>query len=59
MERLRPYSPSLPRALDAARAHLGLPKHRAHHALADALATAELFLALRARLDASLLRHLL
>jgi DNA polymerase-3 subunit epsilon len=36
-----------------------MPAHRAHHALADALATAELFLALRARLDARSLGQLL
>jgi DNA polymerase-3 subunit epsilon len=59
MERLQPYPPALPRGLDAAREHLGLPRHRSHHALADALATAELFLALRARLDAKHLRQLL
>ncbi len=59
MERLQPYPPALPRALGEARVRLGLPTHRAHHALADALATAELFLALRARLDARSLGQLL
>ena len=34
-------------SLTAARRQLGLPPHDAHHALADALATAELYLALR------------
>jgi len=58
MERLEPYPPALPRGLDAARKALGLPGHSAHHALADALATAELFLALRARLDARTLSDL-
>jgi DNA polymerase-3 subunit epsilon len=36
-------------SLAEARRTLGLPPHDAHHALADALATAELYLALRAR----------
>ncbi len=45
-------------ALTEARADMGLPPHEAHHALADAMATAELFLALRARLGASTLRDL-
>lgn len=40
----------LPRELGAARAALGLPPHQAHEAVADAIATAELYLALRARL---------
>ena len=58
MERLEPYPPALPRGLDGARKALGLPGHCAHHALADALATAELFLALRNRLDARTLSDL-
>lgn len=41
----------LPKSLSGARATLGLPPHRAHDALADAIATAELYLALRAHLD--------
>jgi DNA polymerase III subunit epsilon len=41
----------LPRSLSDARAALDLPPHRAHDAAADAIATAELYLALRARLD--------
>jgi DNA polymerase III subunit epsilon len=41
----------LPQSLSGARAALGLPPHRAHDAAADAIATAELYLALRARLD--------
>lgn len=45
--------------LSALRAASGLPPHRAHDALADALATAELFLLLRARLGAATLRALL
>ncbi|HVT61089.1 MAG TPA: 3'-5' exonuclease [Thermoanaerobaculia bacterium] len=36
-------------SLSAARHALGLPPHDAHHALADALATAELYLALQAK----------
>lgn len=35
--------------LDVLRAHYGLPRHQAHNALADAVATAELFLAMLAR----------
>jgi DNA polymerase III subunit epsilon len=41
----------LPRSLAGARAALELPPHRAHDAAADAVATAELYLALRAQLD--------
>jgi len=48
--RLEPYPAPVPRGLAEARLRLGLPEHRAHHALADALATAELFLALASRL---------
>lgn len=44
--------------LDEARRHLALPPHRAHDALSDALATAELFLALRSRLHAKRLSDL-
>jgi DNA polymerase III subunit epsilon len=40
----------LPQSLSGARAALGLPPHQAHDAAADAIATAELYLALRARL---------
>jgi DNA polymerase-3 subunit epsilon len=57
--RLEPYPHPLPRTLTEAREALGLPAHEAHHALSDALATAELFLALRRRLDAKTLRQLL
>jgi DNA polymerase III subunit epsilon len=42
--------PRMPRDLTGARASLDLPPHRSHDALADAIATAELYLALRARL---------
>jgi DNA polymerase III subunit epsilon len=45
---LHPHPAPLPLALGAARARLGLPAHHEHDALADALATAELFLVLRA-----------
>lgn len=54
-ERLRhrfdPAAPEGGASLSEARAALGLPAHHAHDALADAVATAELFLALVARLD--------
>ena len=55
---LDPYADSLPTDLARARAEMGLPSHLRHHALFDALATAELFLALRARLGAKTLRQL-
>ncbi|MFO0748178.1 MAG: 3'-5' exonuclease [Myxococcota bacterium] len=44
--------------LGRARAALGLPDYAAHDALLDAIATAELFLVLRSRLDARTLRQL-
>lgn len=51
--------PTPPRtALAEAREDFGLPAYTAHHALTDALATAELFLALRARLGARTLKDL-
>ncbi len=49
----------LPATLPAARAALGLPPYPNHDALVDALATAELFLVLRARLRAERLREVL
>lgn len=49
-ERATGSSGRLPRGLSDARAALGLPPHRAHEAVADAVATAELYLALQARL---------
>lgn len=58
MRRLEPFGRPLPRALADLCAHFGLPAFDTHHALADALATAQLFLALRARLGARTLRHL-
>ena len=48
-----------PLQLAKARAHFGLPAHREHHALSDAVATAELFLMLSHRLGARTLRQLL
>lgn len=56
---LDPYGRPMPRALSEARAHLGLPSYDYHHALTDALATAELFLLLRRRLEARRLRQLI
>ncbi|WP_337868217.1 3'-5' exonuclease [Meiothermus sp.] len=56
--RLEPYSQPYPGALGAARAIFGLPGHLEHHALWDALATAELFLVLRNKLSARTLRQL-
>lgn len=57
IRRLEPYAPPLPRGLTELREMFGLPEFDAHHALGDALATAELFLALRARLGATTLRQ--
>jgi DNA polymerase III subunit epsilon len=56
---LTPHPAPLPAALPAARAALGLPAYPNHDALIDAVATAELFLVLRARLAARRLRELL
>lgn len=47
---LEPYAQATPPQLGEARRALGLPPYREHHALYDALATAELYLLLRARL---------
>ncbi len=55
---LEPYAEPFPADLAAARRELGLPAHRHHHALYDALATAELMLVLADRLGAKKLRHL-
>jgi DNA polymerase III subunit epsilon len=44
--------------LAAARRRFGLPDYSAHHALTDAIATAELFLVLRKELGARTLRNL-
>jgi DNA polymerase III subunit epsilon len=56
---LDPGARPWPTSLVGARERLGLPPHRVHHALSDAIATAELFLALRSRLGARTLRNLL
>lgn len=53
-----PHPPPARTGLGDARAAFGLPAHQAHDALGDALATAELFLALRAKLDLHTLRQL-
>ena len=51
-----PHPPPPKTALSEARAALGLPAYPNHHALSDALATAELFLVLRSRLGLETLR---
>lgn len=56
--RLEPYAEAFPADLAKARRELGLPVHRHHHALYDALATAELMIVLADRLGATRLRHL-
>ncbi|MER3490602.1 MAG: 3'-5' exonuclease [Meiothermus sp.] len=56
---LEPHAEAPPANLAQARAFLNLPPYAAHHALYDALATAEVFLALRARLGARTLRELI
>lgn len=56
---LEPFAKPLPTGLAEARTRFGLPPHLEHHALYDALATAELFLLLRSRLGAKTLRQLL
>jgi DNA polymerase-3 subunit epsilon len=56
--RFSPHPPAAPTSLPDARASLGLPPYAVHDALSDALATAELFLALRSRLGAGTLRQL-
>jgi len=55
---IEPHAEALPTQLRAAREALGLPPHIEHHALHDALATAELFLALVARMKLKTLRQL-
>lgn len=55
---LDPHAPHPPTDLAGARRELGLPAHAEHDALHDALATAELFLALAARLDLETVREL-
>ncbi len=58
MHQLVPHPAPTRTALSEAREDLGLPPHANHDALHDALATAELFLALRARLSARSLQDL-
>jgi DNA polymerase III subunit epsilon len=48
---VEPNAHATPTQLSEARRVLGLPRHREHDALYDALATAELYLLLRARLE--------
>lgn len=55
---LEPYAEAFPADLANARRELGLPVHLHHHALYDALATAELMLVLADRLGSKRLRHL-
>jgi len=55
-QRWTPHPPPPRTALSEARADLGLPAYPSHDALSDAVATAELFLALRSRLKLETLR---
>ena len=55
---IEPHAEALPTQLRAAREALGLPPHLEHHALHDAQATAELFLALAARMHLRTFRQL-
>jgi DNA polymerase-3 subunit epsilon len=48
---LEPHAEPYSTGLAEVRSELGLPPHQAHHALADAVATAELYLALQTRLE--------
>lgn len=56
---LTPERREFPTGLSEARARFGLPPHRAHEALSDAVATAELFLVLAHRLRARTVGHLM
>lgn len=58
-QRFEPHAKPFRTGLAGARDELGLPPFVNHHALNDALATAELFLVLRSRLDARTLRQLI
>lgn len=58
LHQLHPYGRPLPRSLAEVRKALDLPRYEYHHALTDALATAELFLVLRRRLGLQTLRQL-
>ena len=55
-QRWTPHPPPPRTALSEARADLGLPAYPPHDALSDAVATAELFLVLRSRLNLETLR---
>lgn len=55
--RLVPYSVQITRSLSELVEFFNLPPYTPHHALGDALATAQLFLALRARLELRTLRQ--
>jgi len=55
---VEPEPEPTPTQLSAARSAFGLPRHEEHHALYDALATAELFLMLRQRLRLERLRSM-
>jgi len=55
---VEPTPTPTPTQLAAARQAFGLPAHEEHHALYDALATAELFLAVRQRLGYARLRQM-
>lgn len=57
-QRWTPHPPKAETALPAARRDLGLPEYPHHDAAMDALATAELFLALRSRLGLCRLRSI-
>lgn len=54
---LQPYVPEITRSLSGLVQLFNLAPYTSHHALGDALATAELFLALRARLELRTLRQ--
>lgn len=56
---LTPERTRFPTGLSQARTRFGLPPHRAHEALSDAVATAELFLVLAHRLNGGRLSALL
>jgi DNA polymerase-3 subunit epsilon len=58
-QRFEPHAKTYRTGLASARDEMGLPPFVNHHALNDALATAELFLLLRSRLGARTLRQLL
>jgi len=57
-KRLMPYAPDLTRSLSELVQLFNLAPYTPHHALGDALATAELFLALRSRMELQTFRQL-